>query len=227
MDIAFVFEFLRELAANNNREWFHAHKPEYERARLEFEELLAAVIARISTFDESIRYVEPRQCTYRIYRDTRFSADKAPYKIHLGGYINARGKKSDHCGYYLHLQPEGSMLAGGCYCPSPALLKVLRQAIADNMDEYRSIVEDPSFRQYFPVVGESFLKTAPKGFSRDYPFLKYVQCKDFLVSYPLPDDFFLSADSLDRTEAVFRQLKRFSDFLNEIIDAFIEDSLMK
>lgn len=223
MNIPFIFQFLKELAANNNREWFQAHKPMYEQVRNDFEELLGQVIARISTFDESIRYVEPKQCTYRIYRDTRFTTDKTPYKIHLGGYINARGKKSEHCGYYLHLQPEGCMLVGGSYCPPPSLLKILRETVRDNIDEFRSIVEDPAFRHYFPVVGEEFLKTAPKGFARNYPFLKYVQCKDYLVSCPLPDDFFLSPDFLDKTTDIFKQLKRYSDFLNETIDTYIEE----
>ena len=220
MDISCVFQFLKELAANNNREWFLAHKADYERARSEFEQLLGVVIARISLFDASVSGIEPKQCTYRIYRDTRFSADKTPYKIHFGGYINARGKKSEHCGYYLHLQPEGCMLAGGSYCPPPALLKAIRQSVFDNIEEFRSIVEDKEFSRYFPVVGETFLKTAPKGFPRDFPYLKYLQCKDYIVSCPVADEFFLAPDFLDKTDDIFKQLKRYSDFLNYTIDEF-------
>ena len=102
MNIPVIFQFLKDLSANNNREWFNEHKAEYETARAEFDNFLATVIARISLFDETIRGIQPKDCTYRIYRDTRFSADKTPYKIHFGGYINAKGKKSDHCGYYVH-----------------------------------------------------------------------------------------------------------------------------
>ena len=112
MDIPVIFRYLKDLAANNNRDWFNAHRDAYESARSEFENLLTAVIARISTFDETIRGIEAKDCTYRIYRDTRFSQDKTPYKIHMGGYINAKGKKSDHCGYYIHLQPGNCLLAG-------------------------------------------------------------------------------------------------------------------
>lgn len=169
MDIPVIFRYLKDLAANNNRDWFNAHRDAYESARSEFENLLTAVIARISTFDETIRGIEAKDCTYRIYRDTRFSQDKTPYKIHMGGYINAKGKKSDHCGYYIHLQPGNCLLAGGSYCPPPALLKALRQAVYDNIDEFRAIVEDPAFSHYFPVVGETFLKTAPKGFPQRFP----------------------------------------------------------
>ena len=159
MNIPVIFQFLKELSANNNREWFNSHREQYEVARSEFENLLTVIISRISLFDESIRGIEAKDCTYRIYRDTRFSEDKTPYKTHLGGYINAKGKKSDHCGYYVHLEPGNCLLAGGSYCPPPPLLRALRQAVHDNIDEFRSIVEDPAFKQYFPVIGENFLKT--------------------------------------------------------------------
>lgn len=92
MNIPVIFQFLKDLSANNNREWFNEHRSEYEVARAEFDNFLATVIARISLFDETIRGIQPKDCTYRIYRDTRFSADKTPYKIHFGGYINAKGK---------------------------------------------------------------------------------------------------------------------------------------
>lgn len=220
MNVSIIFQFLNELAANNNRDWFNEHRELYETAREEFENLLTALIARISAFDESIRHVRATDCTYRIYRDTRFSQDKTPYKTHLGGYINAKGKKSFHCGYYVHLEPGSSMLAGGSYClPSP-LLRSIRQAVYDNIEEYRSIVEDPAFSQYFPRVGEEFLKTAPKGFPRDYPYLKYLQCKDYTVACQRPDEFFLRPSFLDDAETIFRQMKRFSDFINFTIDDF-------
>ena len=92
MNIPVIFQFLKDLSANNNRDWFNEHRAEYETARVEFENFLATVIARISLFDESIRGIQPKDCTYRIYRDTRFSTDKTPYKIHFGGYINAKEK---------------------------------------------------------------------------------------------------------------------------------------
>ena len=147
MNIPVIFQFLKDLSANNNREWFNEHKAEYETARVEFDNFLATVIARISLFDETIRGIQPKDCTYRIYRDTRFSADKTPYKIHFGGYINAKGKKSDHCGYYVHLQPDGSMLAGGSLCLPSNILKAVRQSIYDNIEEFVAIVEDPEFKK--------------------------------------------------------------------------------
>lgn len=220
MDVSVIFQFLKNLATNNNREWFQEHKDEYLKAQKEFEELLTAIIARISLFDESIVGIQAKDCTYRIYRDTRFSSDKTPYKIHLGGYINARGKKSEHCGYYVHIEPDNCMLAGGSWCLESKVLKAVRQSIYDNIDEYREIVEDPAFKQYFPVIGENHLKTAPKGFPKDFEYIDYLKCKDYTCAYMVPDAFFLAPDLLDKVEGVFKQLKRFADFTNFTIDDF-------
>lgn len=222
MNTPVIFQFLKNLSANNNREWFTEHREEYEEARNEFDNLLAAIIARISIFDESIRGIQPKDCTYRIYRDTRFSTDKTPYKSHIGGYINAKGKKSNHCGYYVHIEPGNCMLAGGSLCLPTNILKAVRQAIYDNVEEYISIVEDPKFKKYYPVVGEDFLKTAPKGFPKDFKYIDYLKCKEFVCSYNVPDDFFFSSDFLDETDKAFRQFKRFSDFINYTIDDFEE-----
>ena len=129
MNTSFIYDFLKKLAANNNREWFNSHRADYDKAEAEFEELLTAVIARISVFDPTVVRVQAKSCIYRIYRDLRFTQDKTPYKIHFGGFINARGKKALHCGYYIHLQPEESGLAGGVWCPEPKLLKAIRPAL--------------------------------------------------------------------------------------------------
>lgn len=220
MNIPVIFQFIKEISANNNREWFNEHKEDYKRAQSEFEKLLTAVIQRISLFDESIRGIEAKDCTYRIYRDTRFSQDKTPYKTHFGGYINAKGKKSEHCGYYIHLEIGNCMLAGGSICPPPPILKALRQSIYDNIEEFRGIVEDPEFKKYFPKVGEAHLKTAPKGFPKDFEYIDYLKCKEYTVSHYVLDSFFTSPDFLDKSEDVFRQMKRFADFTNYTIDDF-------
>ena len=202
MNIPVIFQFLKELSANNNREWFNEHKEEYKRAQLEFELLLTAVIERIATFDESIKGIQAKDCMYRIYRDTRFSPDKTPYKVHFGGYVNAKGKKSDHCGYYLHIENGNCMLAGGSLCLEPKILKAVRQSVYDNIDEFREIAEDPEFKQYFPVIGETHLKTAPKGFPKDFPYMDYLKCKEYTCTHYVPDNFFSAPDFLDKTEAV-------------------------
>nr|WP_321377963.1 DUF2461 domain-containing protein [uncultured Bacteroides sp.] len=220
MNIPIIFQFLKELSLNNNREWFNDHKDDYLKAQAEFENLLTAIIQRISLFDDEIVGIQAKDCTYRIYRDVRFSQDKSPYKLHFGGYINGKGKKSEHCGYYVHLQLGYCLLAGGSLCPPPDILKALRQSVYDNIDEYRSIVEDPAFKKYFPVIGENFLKTAPKGFPKDFKYIDYLKPKEFICSYQVPDEFFLDEKMLDNVADAFKQLKRFSDFTNYTIDEF-------
>ncbi len=220
MNIPTIFQFLKELSVNNNREWFNEHKDDYLKAQFEFENLLTVIINQIALFDEDIKGVQAKDCTYRIYRDTRFSPDKTPYKIHFGGYINAKGKKSEHCGYYVHLQLGNCLLAGGSLCPPPNILKALRQSVYDNIDEYLSIVEDPAFKKHFPVIGENFLKTAPKGFPKDFKYIDYLKCKEFICSCQVPDEFFLDKNMLANVSDIFMQLKRFSDFTNYTIDEF-------
>ena len=213
-----ILEFLKRLAANNNRPWFQEHKAEYLAVKQAYEDLIATAIARISTFDESVAHLSPSDCTYRIYRDTRFSADKTPYKTHLGAYINSRGKKSNHCGYYIHLEPDNCLLAGGTWCLPSDMLRAVRQSVCDNLDEFRSIVEDPEFKKYFPTIGEQCLKTIPKGFPKDFPYPDYLKCKDYAVECDVPDSFFTSPDFFDRMDDIFQQMKRLTDFLNYTID---------
>ena len=115
------------------------------------------------------------------------------------------------------------MLAGGSWCLESKVLKAVRQSIYDNIDEYREIVEDPAFKQYFPVIGENHLKTAPKGFPKDFEYIDYLKCKDYTCAYMVPDAFFLAPDLLDKVEDVFKQLKRFADFTNFINRRHLND----
>ena len=164
-----IFGFLKEVAAHNDREWFAAHRPQYEEARAAFEEMVGRLIPRIAMFDDSVAHLAVKDCTYRFYRDTRFSEDKSPYKLHFGAYVNACGKKSWHSGYYFHLQPGGCMLAGGAWCLPPKMLKAVRQSVVDEIEEFRSIVEADDFKAAFPVIGETRLKTLPKGIPEGFP----------------------------------------------------------
>ena len=220
VDASIIFQFLKNISANNNREWFKAHYTDYEKARLQFEALLSTIIAHVSQFDETIKGIRAEDCTYRIYRDLRFSSDKTPYKTHFGGYINAKGKKSNWCGYYVHIQPGNCMLGGGSLCWPANILKAVRQSIFDNIEEYVSIVEDPEFKRYFPIVGEDFIKSAPKGFPKDFSYLSYLRCRQYTCTYNVLDDFFFRADAVEEIVKVFRQFKRFADFINYTVADF-------
>lgn len=213
-----IFRFLKDVAAHNDREWFAAHRAQYEEARAVFEEMVGRLIPRIAVFDGSVAHLAVKDCTYRFYRDTRFSEDKSPYKRHFGAYVNACGKKSWHSGYYIHLQPGGCMLAGGAWCLPPKTLKAVRQSVVDEIDEFRSIVEADDFKAAFPVIGETRLKTLPKGFPKDFLYPDYIRPKDYSVCHAVDDDFFRGPDWLERTARVFQLMKPYNDFINYTID---------
>ena len=114
-------DFLSELSVHNDRTWFAEHKEWYENSRKCFETLGNQVIRGMAAFDGEVSYLQAKDCIFRIYRDTRFSADKTPYKTHYGMFVAVNGgRKSYRGGYYLHLEPGGnSMVSGGVWCPTP------------------------------------------------------------------------------------------------------------
>ena len=219
-DIDLVYAFLRDIAVHNDRAWFAGHRDEYDRARMIFEGMAQQLINRLGIMDSSLAHLTVRDCTYRFYRDTRFSEDKSPYKRHFGAYVAAHGKKAFHGGYYLHVQPGECMIAGGAYCLPSNILKAVRQSIVDSTEEFRSIVEEPEFKRLFPVFGMERLKTLPAGFPRDYPFPEYLRPKDYSVFTCVSDDFLRQDDWLDQTLDVFRKMKPFIDFINYTIDDY-------
>ena len=156
MDAKRILKYLRQLSANNNREWFHAHKAEYDAIRADFEQGIQQAILRIAQFDNSIAHLSVKDCTYRFYRDTRFSNDKSPYKNHLGAYIAAHGKKALHGGYYLHLEPGHCMVACGNYWLPTNSPPSCRNEIMANVDEWLRCVQSPEFlRRPAPQVSHA------------------------------------------------------------------------
>lgn len=218
MDANKIFRFLKDINVHNDREWFKENKEEYETAHIEFENFIASLIGRISVFDNSVRILQPKDCMYRIYRDIRFSEDKSPFKRHWGSYINSKGKKSAHSGYYIHLEPDNCMICSGSIYVTSEMTKALRHSVYDNIDEFRNIVEDKDFKQYFPSIGFEHLKTAPKGFPKDFPYMDYLKCKDFDCCMKVADNFFYDEKLLDNLDKIFRQMKRLNDFVNLVID---------
>lgn len=172
-------------------------------------------INTIATVDPSAANMPVDRCVYRLMRDTRFSEDKTPYKTHIGIFVcPPLGKKSLLSGYYLHLEPGASLICGGNYeLPTP-YLTAIRNDIRDNIDEYLSIIESPEFKAFYPKVGDNLLKTAPKGFDRNWKYIDLVRPRDFGVSMPLPDSFFSQSDFIERLVPALVQIKRLNDFVN-------------
>ena len=216
-----ILRFLRALSANNHREWFQAHKAEYDALRLAFIDEMQQLIHRIALFDPEVVGLEAKNCLYRIYRDIRFSPDKTPYKNHFAAYIALGGRSSLRGGYYFHLEPERCLLSGGVWCPAPALLKQLRRDIYDHMEEFVDILEQPAFKRYFPGLDGESLKRMPVGYPADCPHGDLLRHKDFCVVTQLDEAFFSRPDWLEQTAAIFALLAPFNRFLNYTVDEYL------
>jgi uncharacterized protein (TIGR02453 family) len=149
-----TFDFLTKLKKNNNKEWFDKNRPEYEIAKNNFKEFISELILSIAKFDSSVKMLEPKNCIFRINRDIRFSNDKTPYKINMGASIGPGGKKSYDAGYYIHIQPGGSFLAGGVWQPPAPQLNAIRQEIDYNAAEFKKLVSNKDFKKYFGSLSE-------------------------------------------------------------------------
>lgn len=213
-----VYAFLHELAANNDRAWFSANKPRYEALRAWWTGQLQILIDRMAAFDPSLAHVEARSCLYRIYRDTRFSPDKTPYKTYFSALISPTGRHCDRACYYFHQGVDESALYSGVWCPEPKVLSKLRKAIVDNIDEFREITETPEIEKYFPGWYGRKLKTAPKGYDRNHPDIDLLRLTEYGKCCNLQPSFFDRKDWQDEAAHLFSLLKPFNDFLNYSID---------
>lgn len=183
-----TLDFLRKLDRNNTREWFQANKAAFDAAQDNMTAFAGYLIGEIGRFDDAVAGIDPKACLFRIYRDVRFSKDKSPYKVNLGAYISPGGRRSMQPGYYFHLQPGKSFVAGGKHIPDgPEMLK-LRTAIAGSTDEFLAIVEKKSFRERFGEMRGDRLKSAPKGFDPAHTAIEYLKLKEFMAFAELSDD---------------------------------------
>lgn len=221
-----LMEFLKELSCNNNREWFDKNKQRYLEIKSFAEDFTQKLINGIAEFDENAKYLIPKDCTYRIYRDTRFSLDKTPYKTHIGIFINPPyGKKSFRMGYYLHLEPDNCSIGVGNVCLPPNLINGIRQSIKDNIEEYLEIIENQNFKKYFKKIGENPVKTAPKGFDKDWKYIDLVRPRDYYAQHELAYKDVVAKNFGKKAVEIFRSGKPFMDFINYTVDETGENSV--
>jgi uncharacterized protein (TIGR02453 family) len=209
-----TLKFLRQLAHNNNVEWFHAHRAEYDAARAAFEGFVEELILQFNRC-EDLGDVQPRDCMFRIHRDVRFSADKSPYKIAMAAVLARGGRNSPRAGYYVHLEPDKSVMGGGMYMPDAARLLKLRRAIDADADSLRAILKKTAFKKTFGGLDDyDMLKTAPKGFPADHPAADLLRHKHFTATVGLTDAEIVAPDLTKRVVQTFRLLKPLNDWLN-------------
>ena len=214
-----TFKFLNDLAVNNNRDWFQLNKSSHDDARLNVLEFAGKVITGLSKFDHTIpSALDPKACVMRIYRDVRFSKVKTPYKNNFGAGFSQNGKKFSGAGYYLHIQPEGSFIAGGCWMPEADLLKAIRQEIDYNGSDFRLIIENPSFIKYYGMLESEYkLKTCPKGYDQDHPEIEFLKLKSFTFSHKLTNAELVHSGSVDQIVNGFAKLNPLIAFLRNAI----------
>ncbi len=212
-----VLNFLDELGRHNARDWFEKNRPVYESARQTFDAFIDHLIDTFRSSDNLLG-LTAKECVTRIYRDIRFSKDKTPYNTSLSAIIAPGGKKSTHQGYYISLAPHGqTLVAGGLHMPAPEQLARFRQAIARDAAAFKSVTGNRTFIQNFGKISGERLKTAPKGYDRNHPDIDLLQLKEVTVLHYFPDQEVLSPGFPEQVVTVFRAMKPFLDYLNDVL----------
>jgi uncharacterized protein (TIGR02453 family) len=212
-----TLEFLNNLKDNNNRDWFIKNKSLYLDAKNNFESFVQEIIYKLIEFEPIMKGLEVKSCVYRINRDIRFSNDKSPYKTHLGAFIVRGGKQNGDklAGYYFHIEPGKSIMAGGAYMPPSPWLSAIREKISEEPDKLIKIINTKDFIKYFGKIDGEKLKTAPKGYSSDHPHIDLLRFKSYLVVNEVTDKMVLSEKYFDHVLNVFKAMKPINDYLNE------------
>lgn len=213
-----TLQYLRELNTNNNKAWFDANKKRFEAAKKDVEHLVAELLAGAAKFEPALVDFKSKDCVFRIYRDVRFSKDKTPYKNNMGAWFNKGGKKSPHAGYYLHIEPGNSFLAGGMYMPESEQLKNVRQEIDYNTSEFNAILNNTKFKKTFGNLDDYKLKTTPKGYAKDHPEIETLKQTSFVVSRKVTDEELLDKKFATKAVEVFETLHPLNAFLNRVLD---------
>ena len=206
--------FLKDLHKNNNRDWFNENKDRYLSANANVVDFVETLIEEIGKFDEEILKTDAKKALFRIYRDVRFSKDKSPYKTNFGAGLGM-GKGNRISGYYLHIEPGKSFLAGGVYQPDTTVLKEIRKEISINSNEFLSILEQDEFRNNFRglSVGQK-LQRVPAGFEKDDPMAEFLKLKNFIVVHPVSNEALMKEDAAKNFAQIFKSIKPLNDFLS-------------
>ncbi|WP_257667345.1 DUF2461 domain-containing protein [Parapedobacter tibetensis] len=213
-----TFGFLAAIKENNTREWFQENRPVYEQAWQNMKSFTESVIKGLAQTDRYISEDIPvSKCLFRIYRDTRFSKDKTPYKTWLGAGISTAGRKLNGPEYYLHIQPGNSFVAGGYWRPEKDHLTAIRQEIDYNGTRLLELLDEPPFKKHCQLDTQDKLKRPPTGFDESNPYIEFLKLKSFTAFEQLADEKLSSADGLEAVLEGFRRMYGFKLFLHEAL----------
>jgi uncharacterized protein (TIGR02453 family) len=214
-----TFDFLKELVNNNNREWFQANKPAYEKSRENVVEFTGKLLGLLHKIDPGIdEALDPKKSVMRIYRDIRFSKNKTPYKNNFGISIPTMGLRNGGVEYYMHIQPGKSFIAGGYWMPEADHLKAIRQEIDYNGGDLDKIITNPEFKSLFGNLRQDDkLKTVPKGYDADNEHIELLKLKSFIVTHDLKDKELLNTNSAENIAEICSKLHPLNVFLKNAL----------
>jgi len=213
-----ALNFLIHLKLNNERNWFKENEKFYQSAKTEFTDFIDSLIPVLKSIDDTIDVESSKECLFRIYRDVRFSKNKEPYKTNFGAFIAKGGRKTVNAGYYIHFEPDQSFIGGGIYMPQPNYLKAIRTNIYNAPDSFKKILNEKKFKDLFGGIEGEKLKTAPKGFPKDFPDLDLIKNKHFVVSKKVSNEFWLSGDLVQKVADIFKEQYPLNSYLNKIAE---------
>ena len=215
-----TLQFLDDLKANNNRDWFLENKKRYEIFKKDYQQLVADLLDAMKPMDPSLEMLEVKNCTFRINRDIRFSKDKTPYKSHLGIWLSAGAKGLNRSGYYIHLEKGASFIAGGLYCPESEDLKKMRKEIAFFYEDLDAILVEKNFKNEFNDFDrneKNTLKNPPRGYEKEHPAIDLLKLKSFESSQKIEFSAAAKKDFVAVMSKKLIALKPLNDFINRAL----------
>ncbi len=216
-----TLNFLKELKKNNSKPWFDSHREKYLSAKTDFENFIEKLIAATAAFDDDIKELQVKNCTFRINRDIRFSKDKTPYKTNMGVYLSRDGKKSIFAGYYFHFEPGGSFAGGGLWMPTAPELNKLRQEIDYCFPEFKKIITSSSFKNQYQGLEMNegqMLVNVPKGYDKENPAASFLKLKSFVSTKKINDRILTSPLLIKEVAGAFKALMPLVKFINRSME---------
>ena len=213
-------QFLDDLKANNNRDWFLDNKKRYEVFKKDYQQLVSDFLDAMKPLDSSLEMLEVKNCTFRINRDIRFSKDKSPYKDHIGVWLSSGAKGKNRSGYYVHIARSGSFIAGGFYCPEAEDLKKVRKEIAYFHEDLEEIINNKNFQKEFGDFDrneKNLLKNPPRGYEKDHPAIEFLKLKSFETSQKFDINEVIKEDFVSKMTKKLIVLKPLNDFINRAV----------
>lgn len=208
-------DFLKQLQQNNNRDWFNDHKSEYLQQLEMIENFANGLLTELNTHDV-IETPSGKKALQRIYRDTRFSADKTPYKKYWGGGFT-RATSQRRGGYYFHLESGNTFVAGGFWAPNAQDLKRVREDINYDAAPLRKILSSKSFTSTFGTLQGEQVKTSPKGFDANHEAIDLLRYKQFLLIKHFTDEEVTSTEFLKEASQAYKNMRPFFDYMSEVL----------